>query len=1347
MKTFKLLTTALALVVFGFMAESALAATAVSTKKGTGDQIQRRGSLFDLQQNTISNIQFYTTNYGIFGLNVAGNSGGGFWPRNSNNAYIFGGGIWFAALKRLEGATDLSKLVVISYNPNSGLSWMSPGRIEDGDGIINDADNIAKYRTYFSTDFDLSTGEPFDAADGPNWPIWDVEANETLKRDRYLGRYIYDVDDRSRETYPKGPAFISQEDIVSVFKDTDLTLYEGGRESRRRRGYPMRLDFEQTIYSWGFGDYKDFMFLSYKIINRSQDTLFECFMAPAMDMDIAPRANQRNGADNDRTRFYEEDPTLDLAVQWSEGNRGENGAGFGYIGFDFLESPAVDVDGFLRTDKKFFDNDEQLGLVTFRNWVIQNDPTGDEERYDFMAAQIRDGDSDAGDKRFLMATGPFNLRPGDTATVVVGLIIGSASTDAARRTVPDGSEEDLAELVRKDKFAQTVYDDNFRAPVPPVANRLHWQPLDNGMIVTWDSLSELSVDSLEDGLDFFGYRLFRARRLDLDTFAVSQEAPSLEYSRGKGPLGWKQIASFSVPPPFLKKPIDGVLEYNPRTELAPQIDSLVVLGLDQASRTYQVARFGNGLFPAVTTPQGATVPVWVQGYDDPNWNTNGFLPIPNGAWYNFFRSIDESGNSAQQLRDIFIGTVVVSPGENLPAANDAGVADSLYQFIRRGTGVTTFADIGDRLDAKEYVITLMDSVTGGFRFIDVGDDNGDGVVTETDDIATTEKLINNVDYFYSMLAFDEGDFNQGTPGKFNSRIRGRNQIATLPLAPRARKDANIEFIITPEDSVLLGGLYNFRLDVLDYERLAQLYSGHTFEVTFEPVWLGVSLVFRDADGTNERRYDNTGLYARDITIRDLTEDRLVASYPAYNFNGRNSFVLGSYAENGAAYVATDTLSVGIQDVTNATILARGGAFNTRDTRWRPDQFIGGTFAFGFDHFMQQYGGTYRAFDATIVNGDANANVTFSDQVALMQTGEGGRFESFNNGPGIYELEFLPGGSGERVDVTVNQSGGQTETHTFDLTWLTVRVRNVISYNRPVTQTESVAVSYPGEMGHQSIPLPSKYFTIDVTTGQPDTAELPYPDPRNVDVGSYNLSAYGWVDGRESDRLIDRRNQAACENTGCPVGTQGRYYLSATSIDGAHTIDFTHFFVVGGVEFGLDFANKRGRRSSDSWEGVDPAPSVDFEAGDVVRLSTFGGGLGLPLPGAKVQFKINEMLPELNEFTDGLLEQVKVVPNPYVVTHIGQPTTDQGKIYFTHLPQECTIKIYTINGDLIRTINHVDGASGEESGTRAFAVWDLLSDGRQRVGSQTLVAHVETPNGASTIVKFSVITGGFRNVAR
>jgi len=68
--------------------------------------------------------------------------------------------------------------------------------------------------------------------------------------------------------------------------------------------------------------------------------------------------------------------------------------------------------------------------------------------------------------------------------------------------------------------------------------------------------------------------------------------------------------------------------------------------------------------------------------------------------------------------------------------------------------------------------------------------------------------------------------------------------------------------------------------------------------------------------------------------------------------------------------------------------------------------------------------------------------------------------------------------------------------------------------------------------------------------------------------------------------------------------------------------------------------------------------------------------------------------------------------------------------FLNLPGECTIRIYTERGDLIKTIEHTNG-SGDEA-------WNLVTKYRQVVVSGIYLAHIETPDGRSTYRKFIVI---------
>lgn len=101
-----------------------------------------------------------------------------------------------------------------------------------------------------------------------------------------------------------------------------------------------------------------------------------------------------------------------------------------------------------------------------------------------------------------------------------------------------------------------------------------------------------------------------------------------------------------------------------------------------------------------------------------------------------------------------------------------------------------------------------------------------------------------------------------------------------------------------------------------------------------------------------------------------------------------------------------------------------------------------------------------------------------------------------------------------------------------------------------------------------------------------------------------------------------------------------------------------------------------------------------------------------------------------------LDDIRIVPNPYnIAAEEVQYTGQQDKLMFLNLPNECTIKIYTEAGDLVRTIEH-SGSGDEPWGQRANDF--LTSDDGQIVVSGIYIAYFETPDGKSTYKKFVIV---------
>ncbi|MGA2298028.1 MAG: T9SS type A sorting domain-containing protein [FCB group bacterium] len=433
------------------------------------DRIQRVIPYKETRNSTKSNILFKVKNTGInFYDNFKTNGHGGcLWPRGTQNSYIFGQGICFAAKKNFGG--DINKLVTMSYNPHVGVplttkpgEGLVPGRIEDGSSGNSNYAN--KYQVYLSTDYNSITGAPLDTNNTTlDWPLWKDKTGDLNK----FGIYVYNETERDALQYHNGPAFVSDEDIHCDFKDTDVDHYNlGNPDDNASIGFPMGIQYEETIYSWGTGDHKDMLMIYYKLINTSTDALTDCWIAPVIDPDLMDNTqNDSTQTSNDVSKYYSPDTTLNLGVTWTGTDKGELGKGFGYLGISLLMTPAVNSNGILRRDKPIYDLTEQLGLKTFLLFSIDQDSaTIINNLYDNLYNNISSGlktlTSAPSDIRLLLSTGPFNMMPvsdanpgGDTARLI--LLINFAQTSKGGEA--DGTFEDMQKLVDGVKLARTFF--------------------------------------------------------------------------------------------------------------------------------------------------------------------------------------------------------------------------------------------------------------------------------------------------------------------------------------------------------------------------------------------------------------------------------------------------------------------------------------------------------------------------------------------------------------------------------------------------------------------------------------------------------------------------------------------------------------------------------------------------------------------------------------------------------------------------------------------------------------------------------------------------------------------------
>jgi hypothetical protein len=93
-----------------------------------------------------------------------------------------------------------------------------------------------------------------------------------------------------------------------------------------------------------------------------------------------------------------------------------------------------------------------------------------------------------------------------------------------------------------------------------------------------------------------------------------------------------------------------------------------------------------------------------------------------------------------------------------------------------------------------------------------------------------------------------------------------------------------------------------------------------------------------------------------------------------------------------------------------------------------------------------------------------------------------------------------------------------------------------------------------------------------------------------------------------------------------------------------------------------------------------------------------------------------------------LARIIVVPNPYEAGKVPWDQEAGEHIEFRNLPSRATIRIYTMAGEQVRTIQHGPGDFGESTDTRR---WDLRNDRGEKVTSGVYLYHVTTAlNGES-----------------
>lgn len=121
----------------------------------------------------------------------------------------------------------------------------------------------------------------------------------------------------------------------------------------------------------------------------------------------------------------------------------------------------------------------------------------------------------------------------------------------------------------------------------------------------------------------------------------------------------------------------------------------------------------------------------------------------------------------------------------------------------------------------------------------------------------------------------------------------------------------------------------------------------------------------------------------------------------------------------------------------------------------------------------------------------------------------------------------------------------------------------------------------------------------------------------------------------------------------------------------------------------------------------------------------------------VHFKVtgNEIEDEMDE---SVLDSIFVAPDPYIAVNRLEPRNTalpgrgERRIDFRMLPQECTIRIFSMSGRLVKTLHH------NSSTFDSIESWDLKSDDGLDVAYGVYIYHVRAPGIGEKIGRFALI---------
>ena len=1239
-------------------------------------------------------------------------------PKGSNKNALFAGSLWIGGFDRASG--DL-KVAAQTYRQSGNDFWSGP--LDDTKGYsitfqtcadwdrfwkINAVD-ISKFRAIYetkTTQADIQAAISTKLSDVPDIvKEWPAQGNQFIKSSgnspmaaptRAMADYV-DVDGIAGYDWRNGdyPAIVGDQYIWWVFNDRGDVKTETTSEA-------IGLEIHAAAFAFSTNDcLNEATFYNFKVYNFSTSPLDSTYMATWCDADLGYAFDDYVGCDTNRG----------LGILYNGDAYDEGPGGYGFeipmVAVDYFQGPRYTIPGTNR--------DTQIKMTVFTYYNNIAGPTGNpdvkDDFYQFITGSWKDGQPfttacnarDAGvstkfifygdpckggwseascantaqDRRFIHSSGPFPLIPGAEPN---NIIIGAVWVP----NVGGGKAACFSKIQVCDDKAQDLFDNNFKLPFGPQAPQALVQPLDRKLVFDLDNIQ--GSNNFGEG---YGTNLSDQRYREVSQKAVKNFSDDSLYK------------------------FEGYVVYQLKTENVALSDIRAKDGsinTDKARIVFQCDK-KNGVKNLINHEV------------DPEISTDYYVPklmvtgTDNGIQHSFQLTQDAfaSGQSKSLVNYKTYYYVVVAYAQNnfsqFDASNFGGTQDKVYLESRtdgRGLPIAVIKAMPHPATDSLYIQTYAEYGTGIQlkRIEGIGNNGNPLVLTEASEL---EAIGPNSQSYQPVY---EGNFG--------------------PLDLK---------VVNP-DSIKAG----------NYEVWLKVDSGRSQPFSINYTGMGsLTSPTNNIDTTRGAIANRTSWFIRNTTTGDTV-------FSQVNLTEYNEQYLRKYGvfDWGLSASMVQNVRPGDEQLINDNgYITSGVFFNDVNNQWLSG--IADVDGVSFNNWIRTGGATVTT-NAGVNNCNMDDIIGAKDANNIYENVVSGTFAPYNLVNNINQDECGFGmvyGTGSRTGNRLEEVYSVDIVFTSDKSkWTRCPVIEMTDHVGLVTNSEGGAYKYTlrkhagwnGDVDANGKPVYSTNASDDGMSYFPGYAiNIETGERLNIAFGeeSFNSQDNG------SDLLWNPSNRAFD-----PVSRQLKWggkhiiYVQRTKYDGgallangirANTNNASDMLTIYrtmmwvGVPLlapGSSYASvKDGIIPTDTrvsmrvtrpftWYKPDPNQTLRNNGWPLYTFSTDG----------IAPAKLGDSRNDYTNNKDEIFKRIHVVPNPYYAYSEYESSRIENKVRIINLPEKAIIKIYTIDGALIRTINKNDAKTN-------YVDWDIKNSKNIPIASGMYLVHVELPGIGETILKW------------